>query len=126
GHPSFGAVVSKVRGASTSDVPPFVSLRGMTTGTEPGFLGVSHRPFTPNGPGQQNLSPANGINTQRLQKRRALLEGLDDMRRDLDASGTMAGLDSFTTRAFDMIASGNVRKALDLSKEDKNTRMRYK
>ncbi len=126
GHPSFGSVVSKVRGSANADVPPFVSLRGMTTGTEPGYLGVAHRPFTPNGPGLQNLSPANGVNPQRMEKRKALLEGLDDMRRDLDASGTLAGLDSFTARAFDMVTSGNVRKAVDLSKEDKNTRTRYK
>ena len=57
GHPSFGSVVSKVRGASASaaDVPPFVSLRGMSRGSEPGYLGVAHRPFTPSGPGLQNL-----------------------------------------------------------------------
>src|SRR5580704_3702972 len=38
-HPSFGAVVSKLRG-SAADIPPFVTLRGMSTGTEPGYLGV--------------------------------------------------------------------------------------
>src|SRR5438874_423747 len=51
GHPSFGAVMSKLRSGRTNDVPPFVSLRGMGPGTEPGFLGVAHRPFTPDGPG---------------------------------------------------------------------------
>ena len=34
-------------------MPPFVSLRGMSRGTEPGFLGVAHRPFTPGGPGNE-------------------------------------------------------------------------
>ena len=28
-HPSLGAVVSKLRGSQDSDIPPFVSLRGM-------------------------------------------------------------------------------------------------
>src|SRR5207237_3919636 len=45
-HPSFGAVVSKVRG-SAGDIPPFVSLRGSTIGTEPGYLGVGNGPCTP-------------------------------------------------------------------------------
>src|SRR6266568_3504391 len=36
-HPSFGAVVSKLRGSTNADIPPYVSLRGMTPGTEPGF-----------------------------------------------------------------------------------------
>jgi hypothetical protein len=44
-HPSFGAVMSKLRGGTANDIPPFVSLRGMSRGTEPGFLGVAHRPF---------------------------------------------------------------------------------
>src|SRR5205085_3107118 len=54
-HPSFGAVMSRLRTGGASDIPPFVSLRGMSRGTEPGFLGVAHRPFTPEGPGIQNL-----------------------------------------------------------------------
>src|SRR5258707_15231347 len=45
-HPSFGAVLSKLRANANNDVPRFVSLRGMSPGTEPGFLGVSYRPFT--------------------------------------------------------------------------------
>src|SRR6266853_74926 len=56
-HPSFGSVVSRVRAGSGSDMPPFVSLRGMSRGTEPGFLGISHRPFAPSGPGIENLRP---------------------------------------------------------------------
>src|SRR5438094_5220616 len=43
-HPSFGSVVSKLRSESAGPVPPFVSLRGMSRGTEPGYLGVAHRP----------------------------------------------------------------------------------
>jgi hypothetical protein len=126
GHPSFGAVVSKVRGAARGDVPPFVSLRNMSTGTEPGYLGVAHRPFTPNGPGLQDLRPAGDIKADRFEERKALLESLDDIRRDIDATGTMTGLDSFTSRAFDMVASGVVRNALDLGREDARTRERYK
>ncbi len=125
GHPSFGSVVSKLRGTS-HDVPPFVSLRNMTRGTEPGYLGVAHRPFTPSGPGASNLRLANGVSAERLEDRKALLAAFDDMRRDVDATGTMDGLDAFTARAFDIILSGNVRNALDINKEDKDTRERYK
>src|SRR6516225_2735449 len=126
GHPSFGAVVSKLRGDANGSVPPFVSLRGMSRGSEPGFLGVAHRPFSPNGPGLQNLKPATGVDEGRMGQRKDLLEAFDDTRRDIDASGTMSGLDTFTARAFDMVASGTVRKALDLKNEDAQTRERYK
>ena len=61
-----------------------------------------------------------------LEDRKALLSSFDDMRRNLDAGGTMAGLDAFTARAFDMVASGAVLKALDLNREDPRTRDRYK
>ncbi len=126
-HPSFGSVVSKLRGTGgKGEVPPFVSLRGMSRGTEPGFLGISHRPFTPGGPGNANLRLPNTVNMDRLEQRKALVSGFDDINREMDASGTMAGMDSFTQRAFDMVTSGAVRDALDLNKVDAKTRDRYK
>jgi len=125
-HPSFGAVVSKLRETGSNAIPPFVSLRGMSIGQEPGYLGVAHRAFTPDGPGLQNLRLAGGVDAPRMEDRKSLLGSFDDVRRDIDASGTMRGLDSFTARAFDMVASGNVRKALDLTREDPRIRDRYK
>ena len=124
-HPSLGAVVSKLRG-SANDIPPYVSLRGMSRGTEPGYLGVAHRPFTPDGQGVRNLHLAGGIDMPRMDDRKSLLTSFDDVRREIDATGTMKGIDSFTSRAFDMIASGTVRKALDLTKEEPRSRDRYK
>jgi hypothetical protein len=124
-HPSVGAVISKLRGGN-NDIPPFVSLRGMSMGLEPGYLGVAHRPFSPSGPGMENLRLANGVNMDRLDDRKSLLSTFDSVRRDIDASGTMKGLDSFTTRAFDMVVSGTVRKALDLTREDPRVRDRYR
>ncbi|MBA4190254.1 MAG: DUF1501 domain-containing protein [Planctomycetaceae bacterium] len=127
GHPSFGSVISKLRSGGANDVPPFVSLRGGgSPGTEPGFLGVGHRPFTPSGPGIENLRLANGIKVDRMDDRKNLLGQFDTIRRDIDASGTMKGMDAFAGCAFDMIASGTVRKALDLKNEDPRTRDRYK
>ncbi|HSQ54613.1 MAG TPA: DUF1501 domain-containing protein, partial [Gemmata sp.] len=126
-HPCIGSVISKLRSGSANDVPPFVSLRGGgSAGTEPGYLGVGHRPFTPSGPGVENLRLANGLTTERMDDRKGLLGKFDTVRREIDASGTMKGMDSFTGRAFDMIASGTVRKALDLKNEDPKTNDRYK
>ncbi len=126
-HPSFGSVISKLRSGSANDVPPFVSLRGGgSMGTEPGYLGVAHRPFTPSGAGMENLRLASGVTGDRMDDRKDLLGKFDTARREIDASGAMKGMDSFTGRAFDMIASGNVRRALDLKNEDPKTRDRYK
>ena len=125
-HPSFGAVMSRVKGSPNSDIPPFVSLRGMSIGCEPGFLGVAHRAFTPDGPGLSNLSLAGGITQDRTNDRRGLLASLDGVRRDVDASGSMQGMDSFAQRAFEMIGSGATRRALDVTRENPRIRDRYR
>ncbi len=124
-HPSFGSVVSRTRG-NTGDTPPFVSLYGMSIGNEPGYLGVAHRPFSPSGPGINNLSRPGGVTVENTHDRRQLLENFDSLRRDIDASGTMRGMDTFNQRAFDMVASGSTRRALDLTNEDQRTRDRYR
>jgi hypothetical protein len=125
-HPSFGSVVSKLRASHSDAVPPFVSLRGMSRGTEPGYLGIAHRPFTPSGQGNANLRLANGVTADRLDDRRTLLDSFDDTRRAIDATGTMAGMDAYTEKALEMVTAGVVRTALDLKKEDAKTQERYK
>jgi hypothetical protein len=125
-HPSFGSVVSKLRSGSNGAVPPFVSLRGMSRGTEPGYLGIAHRPFTPGGQGNSNLRLANGVTLERLDDRKSLLAGFDDTRREIDASGTMAGMDAYTEKAIEMVTAGVVRDALDIRKEDPKVVERYK
>ena len=122
-HPSIGSVVSKLR-TENNDIPPFVSLRGMSVGCEPGFLGIAHRAFTPDGPGLENLKLRNS--TAKLDDRKTLLTAFDTARRDVDTGTTMKGMDAFNGRAFDMISSGTVRKALDLTQEEPRTLDRYK
>lgn len=123
-YPSFGSVISRMRGQG--EMPPFVSMRGMSRGTEPGYLGVAHRPFSPSGPGVQNLRPLTQVSANRLDDRRSLMQSFDGIRRELDVNGTMAGLDNYANRAFDMIASGGVSNALDLNRENSATRERYR
>src|SRR5262245_23536428 len=64
-QPSFGSVISRMRKGSDSKTPPFISLRGMTRGTEPGFVGISHRPFTPSGAGANSLRLNRGMTVER-------------------------------------------------------------
>jgi hypothetical protein len=124
-HPSFGSVMSRLRADQANDIPPFVSLRGSSMGLEPGYLGIAHRAYTSEGQGINNLRLPSGVNSERVEMRKDLLSRFDSIRRDIDATGSMTGIDSFTSRAFDMVASGVVRKALDLTQEDPRTRDRY-
>jgi hypothetical protein len=123
-HPSFGSVVSRTRVGLNSEMPAFVSMRGMSRGTEPGFLGIAHRPFSPSGPGVQNLRPLAAVDADRMADRRAMINSFDGVRRDIDNS--ISGLDTFTARAFDMITSGGVRTALDNNREPAHVRERYR
>ena len=61
-HPSFGSVVSRMRGNANADIPPFVSLRGMTHRHRARL--PRRRPSRrsrPDGPGMRNLSLASGV-----------------------------------------------------------------
>ena len=62
-HPSFGSVMSQAPQRRHERRPAVRQpARRRQLGTEPGYLGVAHRPFTPSGPGLENLRLANGIN----------------------------------------------------------------
>jgi len=142
GHPSFGAVVSKLNGPGVNGVPPFISLRpklwagnpAFDFGNEPGYLGSAHRAFTPDGPGtclayenpkaaqnRVSLQPPSGVTMAHFADRQAMLAAFDGMRRDADTEG----MDAITRRAFEIITSDTLRNALDLDKESPAVRDRY-
>lgn len=123
-RPSLGSVVSRLGAADAVDLPPYVALNRRTE-EDPRYLGAAHRPFVPSGPSLENLTLASGVDMGRLEKRRSLLSTFDTLRRDLDTSGAIAGMDEFTQRAFDMISSGSVREAFNVTKEDPRTLESY-
>ena len=130
GRPSVGAVVSKLRGPVDPSVPPFVGLAAPTThlpwsdSGQTGFLGAPHAPFRPAGPGMADLV-LNGITTDRLDDRLRLLSGFDQMRRDVDSTGMMSGIDAHQQRALGVLTSSRLLDALDISKEPLRVRERY-
>lgn len=128
-HPSMGAVLSKLHRANGHGVPAFASLTtyfGGGYGLDGGYLGSAHRPFMPTGEGLAGMSLRPGITLDRMNDRKSLLSQFDSLRRDIDASGTMDGLDACTAQALDMVVSGTVRQALDLSREELRGRERYR
>lgn len=125
GRPGVGAILSKLKGPTDPRIPPYVSLMGNATGLDAGYAGVAHRPFTPDGPGLENLALNRSVTLDRLGDRRSLLSDFDRFRNEADRSGVMTGMDAFTARAFDMITAPKTRDALDLTREDPRTRERY-
>lgn len=129
GWPTFGAVVSKVLGPASPAVPAFVGLeprmkhRPYNTAS-PGFIGPAHNSFRPEAEGKADMV-LNGITVDRLSDRKTLLASIDQFRRDVDASGMMAGMDAFQQQAFGLLTSSQLLHALDVSKEDPKLRERY-
>jgi hypothetical protein len=129
GWPQFGSVVSKLQGPLTRAVPPYISLcytctHGPYNEPGPGFLGTSHAPFRPMGPSRDDMM-LRGVSVSRLAERKALLASFDDMRRDLDRTGTLDGADHFTRQAFGLLTSSRLADALDISKEPARVIERY-
>ncbi len=130
GRPSIGSSISKLYGPVDPSVPPFIGLAQPTKHGpwahpgKAGFLGSAHGPFKPDGPGMANMT-LNGISIDRLSDRRKLLQEVDTLRRDIDITGTMEGMDAFGQRALDVLTSSKLVDALDLSKEDPKIVQRY-
>ena len=121
GYPSIGSVASKIQGPVDVSVPATIGLAAKTqhspwseSGSE-GYLGISHRPFKPNGEMMSDLT-LNGISKDRLQARKQLLTGLGRIKPEGDV---------FIDEAFDVLTSSKLVDALDLSKEDPKIRERY-
>ncbi|MEZ6047365.1 MAG: hypothetical protein R3C11_17640 [Planctomycetaceae bacterium] len=45
----------------------------------------------------------NGVTLERLQDRKALLKGLDQLKREADSTGMFEGVDAFTEAAFGVL-----------------------
>jgi len=130
GWPSFGAAVSKLQGPARPGTPPFVSLTpkmkggGWSDPGQPGFAGQAHAAFTPNAEGRANLA-LNGITIDTLGDRRQLMGQLDRLKRDVDISGSIEGVDAYQEQAFSILTSSRLAEALDLDREDPRLRDKY-
>jgi hypothetical protein len=117
-RPAFGSVVSRLAGCAAA-IPTYVSLDRPTTDQfefeKPYYAGAGHSPFRPFGSAVEDLQPVKSF--EQLQDRKHLLSEFDTMRRDLDKSDALTGLDRFQAKALEMITSPKVRDAFDVSKE---------
>lgn len=152
GWPSIGAVMSKLHGPLNPGMPPFVSLSPPNAESttraslnQPGFLGIGHAGFEPNRKKRHDITYKSGVSRDqvvrdgeqqaeislrdmspsRFTDRVALLSSFDRMRRDVDASGIMHGMDNINQQAFDILMSGALGKALNFQLESEDLRREY-
>lgn len=130
GWPSIGSSVSKILGPTNPSIPPFVGLAPNAGHPPygspglPGYLGVGNAAFRPSGPVAKDMKLTT-ISESRLASRRSLLEDVDNIKRNIDASGMMDGMDTINQQALNILTSSGLADALDLSKEDPAVRERY-
>lgn len=136
---NIGSLYSRVVGATRSDTgmptnsviyPEAVRkdvLKGKARGdiSSTGILGSEHAPFIPGGGGQLQKNMQLTVAKERLEDRQELLAELNRLNRRLDSLDDKGSVDHLQKQAYQMLLSGGVANALDLSKEDKKTLARY-
>ena len=129
-HPDFGMIASRMRGPHPQAMPQYVCVPTPLHMTRPVYLGVEHKGFTTTDPGVPNYTPpylrlTGGLNLRRLDDRQALRQQLDKLRRDVDQSGTMHGIDKFDAQALRMLTNPGIAEAFDINREEAELRDRY-
>ncbi len=131
--PSFGSVIAKSLGSRQPPMPAYLTMPKSEAFGYQGavYLGKSFNPFEvgadPNATDFKvpNLSLPTGLTARSVDARRSLLQTFDTLRRDLDDSGVMEGLDTFKKQALEMVAGDRMRAAFDLSGEEASLREQY-
>jgi hypothetical protein len=129
--PSVGSIVAKELGPRANGMPPYIATMTAIDSSNAAYLGVEHNPFQTFGYPQstgfkvRNMVLPDGVDQSRLARRQSMLQRFDDFRREADASGALAGMDKFSRRAMELVASPAIREAFDLNKEPTALRERY-
>ncbi|MFP6769841.1 MAG: DUF1501 domain-containing protein [Planctomycetaceae bacterium] len=131
--PSHGAVLSYLQRDRQLSVPhatlPYVMNNNLINpGQTSGFLGPVFQPFRIHGdPATLSyranvLRLVNEVTPNRLQRRERLLTSLTGQ----SPSGVSAGsMSAYYDRAFDLLGSGTIREAIEISRESSATRTNY-
>lgn len=134
-YPSVGSVVSYFHGFKSA-LPPNVQLGNHMDqtfgGGSAGILGIGNNPFKimsdANQPGftVQDLVPPTAVGTDRIGRRRQMLQTIESMQRPTSLqSKAMDVLDQQMTTAFDMITAPETRTAFRIDQEDPKLREAY-
>lgn len=102
-------------------MPSYIKLGGNIRADQPAYLGSAYAPFNPQG-AEKNLLLR--IAPEQLDDRKSLLGAFDQMRRDIDQTGTAQGMDQFAQQALQFLTH-EASKTFDLSFESHRLRDKY-
>jgi hypothetical protein len=136
---NLGSLVARVAGPThpTTSMPTSAVLfpqavspeavRGAGRGdlAATGAVGANYAPFIPGGPGQLLQDLRLSLTPERFAERRQILAGFDELRRRVGTEPQFQELDHHRRQACEVLLSGRVANALDLSKESPRVVDRY-
>jgi uncharacterized protein (DUF1501 family) len=139
--PTWWEAVSRIRGTThpKTGLPTGILLgpkaaagdkgKGLRTSDDDGHPGTgaygsTYKAFNPAGRSELLANMNLSLPVERLDDRRTLLAGLDRLRRDVDARGTMDAIDLYDQQAMNVVLGG-AAKAFDFTQEDPATLAAY-
>jgi len=128
--PTYGSVVSKLKPAP-ADIPPYVSIPRDINNTT-GFLGLEYGPFETGASPRANARmdvrglTLRGVTLEDIDRRQNMLARYDQAFASVaNLDQTVAGMDKFSQRAYEMMRSTRTRDAFDLSKESEHIKRMF-
>lgn len=136
--PSLGAIV-RTQKPDQGGLPAAITLPRhianvgeiLWPGQDAGFLGRQYNPWLltcdPSAPdfSVPDLTLAEGTSSDRLSKRRSLLNQFDGAVRHLESQRSVQTFNNSTDQAFDLLSGSKARRAFNISEESDATRDRY-
>ncbi len=130
-YPSIGSVVSQQFG-SRNHLPPYVLIPKVPNEhSGAGYLSSAHAGFSlGSDPAKgdyrvRDLSLPQNVSIERFEKRRKLLDIVNDHFRQREQSDSIDAMDSFYQKAYSLVSSKEAREAFDITKEHNKLRTRY-
>jgi hypothetical protein len=141
--PAIGSIVAKHHGPNHPALPAYATFtKSQTHVARAGCLGKQYDPFIADQAAKLPIYTEVGLDTgqttradlfrlpqaitvERIHDRRSLLRSFDNVRREIDSSGSMAAMDRYGQEAVDMVVGARAREAFDLAREPEKVRDRY-
>ncbi len=129
--PSFGSIISHEQG-SRNNLPPYVVIPSVIAPEQgSGYMSSAFGPFAlGSDPADGNftvrdLATPKDIDDKRFNRRRNLLQAVDDHFRTAEKSDAVSAMDSFYQSAYNLISSSQAREAFNLKAESDKLRDEY-
>lgn len=143
-YPSIGSYVAKLLGPNQPGLPAYVGLpSAQSIFLFPGYMGAAYlgQAYNPFEVDREQRYLHHGYNVRigtprrlqnllstqpgQMEARLGLRQSFDVLRRDLDRSGVMDGMDRYQQQAVDMVIGSRAREAFDLDREPPHLSDRY-